>query len=225
MLSRDRFKQLRNGFLCGATAWAVRLLYLTVRFDVHGWERAKTEVWDGAGAIYVFWHNSLMLPLGHECRKGFRALISPGKDGEYAARVVRHFGIGSLRGSTSKDGARVLLRALKEREGPVRIAVTPDGPRGPRYVFQIGSAWLASRLQAPVIPIGIAMTRAWKLRSWDRYRIPKPFCRAVFVFGEPVHTPPGLDREGLEAARVDLEKQLHRVSREAAERAGCTWPD
>lgn len=216
---------LRNRLLTGATALTVKVLYLTVRFDIQGWERAKLEAWHGPGAIFAFWHNSLMVPLGHESRKGVKAFISSGPDGEYAARVVRSFGIGAVRGSSSRAGSAALLEAIRRSEGNGRFAVTPDGPRGPRYQFQHGTAFLASRSGIPIVPIGIALSRAWKLRSWDRFRIPKPFGRAVMIFGPPIHLSSELDREAVEEARGDLERELHRLSREAAVRAGVAWPD
>lgn len=224
-MGRVAFKEFRNRMLCGATAWAVRGLYLTARFRVRNWERVKLEGWHGNGVIFALWHNVLMIPLGHESRRGCHALMSPGRDGEFAARVVARFGIHAVRGSTSKQAAGALLNILRSA-GPGRTyAVTPDGPRGPRYRFQPGAAWLASRTGVPVVPLGIAVDRAWKLRSWDRFRIPKPFSTIHLVFADPIRVPPDLDRDRLEAERLRLEAELFRVSREASHLAGVAWPD
>jgi hypothetical protein len=225
LLGHTTFKGFRNRALAGATAWAVKLLYLTVRFKVLNWDRAKLQGWHGSGVIYALWHNVLMLPLGHESRIGCHALLSPGRDGEFATRVVARFGVRAIRGSTSRQGVGALLQVIRAAQPGTTFAVTPDGPRGPRYRFQPGAAWLASRTGLPIVPIGIAMDRAWKLRSWDRYRIPKPFCRVHMIFGNPVHVPRELDRTGIEAARLRLEEELFRVSREASHLAGCAWPD
>lgn len=221
------FREVRNGLLTGATSLAVRGLYLTVRFRDDGWERVKAAA-DARGVIFVFWHNGLMIPLGHECRRGVRALISPGRDGEFAARVVRRFGVDAVRGSSSGDGGRALLEAIRSTSAngtAPRWAMTPDGPRGPRYVLQAGAAWLASRTGLPVVPIGIAMERAWYLKTWDRYRIPKPFSRVHLVFGEPVDVPSSLSREEVERERARVERALMDASRIAANRAGVAWPD
>lgn len=223
-LRSNFFKRLRNGVLIGAVSIGVRGLYLTMRFRSQGWERARACA-EGGGVIYVIWHNVLMLPLGHPCRRGVRALVSVGKDGEFAARVIRTFGIGAIRGSTSRAGSRALKEAVEsvnDKAGS-RLAVTPDGPRGPRYQFQSGAVWLASVTGLPVVPIGVGITRAWRLRSWDRYRIPKPFSRAEFVFGEPTYVPANLDREQLEEHRARLQTALSDASREAAQKAGVTW--
>lgn len=225
LLARTRFKEFRNRALCLATAAAVRLLYLTTRFTVRNWDRIKLEGWHGPGVIFAFWHNVLMIPLGHESRFDCHALVSPGRDGEFAARVISRFGIIPVRGSTSHQGVTAVLQVLRTAGRGTTFALTPDGPRGPRYRFQDGAAYLASRTGLPVVPLGMAVDRAWKLRSWDRYRIPKPFSRIYMIFGDPVRVPPDLSRERLEAERERLEQELHRVSREAAHLAGCAWPD
>lgn len=221
------FRGVRNGFLTGVTSLAVRSLYLTVRFRDDGWERARKAASE-RGVIFVFWHNGLMIPLGHECRRGVRALISPGRDGEFAARVVRRFGVDAVRGSSSGEGGRALLEAVRSTsvtgETP-RWAVTPDGPRGPRYVLQAGAVWLAARTGLPIAPIGIAAERAWHLKTWDRYRIPKPFSRVHLVFGEPIAIPAAGTREEVERERIRVERALTEASRTAAARAGVAWPD
>ncbi|NRA96439.1 MAG: lysophospholipid acyltransferase family protein [Planctomycetes bacterium] len=221
------FREVRNNLLTGATSFAVRGLYLTVRFRDDGWEQVKTAA-DARGVIFVLWHSGLMIPLGHECRRGVRALISPGRDGEFAARVVRRFGVEAVRGSSSSAGGRALLEAVRSASAngaPTRWALTPDGPRGPRYVLQAGVAWLASRTGLPVVPIGIAAERAWHLKTWDRYRIPKPFSRVHLVFGQPVDVPASLSRGDVERQRARVERALMEASRAAATKAGVPWPD
>ncbi len=226
-LRSSAFQQVRNGFLTRATGVAVRGLHCTVRFEAEGWQQVR-ETWRSRGVIFVLWHNGLMIPLGHESCRGVRALISSGPDGEFAARVVRRFGVDAVRGSTSKDGGKALLEAVRSvrwNGTPPRWAVTPDGPRGPRYVLQAGAAWLASRTGLPVVPLGIAAERAWYLKTWDRYCIPKPFSRVHLVFGAPMEIPRELSRGALEDSRTWVQDALQRNSREAADRAGVAWPD
>ncbi len=226
-LRTTTFKRFRNGLLSSVTGVAVRGLHMTVRFRAEGWGPIR-ELWKSRGVIFVLWHNGLMVPLGHESCRGVRALISAGPDGEFAARVVRRFGVQAVRGSTSKDGGRALLEAVRSVQWngtPPRWAVTPDGPRGPRYVLQAGAAWLASRTGLPVVPLGIAAERAWYLKTWDRYCIPKPFSRVHLVFGDPLEIPAELSREELEASRASVQDALLRTSQQAAKEAGVEWPD
>lgn len=224
-LGRVKFKEFRNRALCGATAAAVKLLFASVRFRAHDWEPVKLLACHGQGVIFALWHNTLMLPLGHESCRGTMALVSPGRDGEFATRVIAHFGVGAVRGSSSRQSTAALHHIL-HAVGPGRtFSITPDGPRGPRYRFQPGAAWLAARSGLPVVPLGIALTRAWKLRSWDRFRIPKPFSHMHLVFGKPIYVSRELDAPALEAARARLESALGDASRAASHLAGCAWPD
>lgn len=223
-LSSRFFRDLRNRILCGGTSLAVRMLLATNRYRVCGWEPVRSWRERGEGAIFILWHNVLMLPLGHECRLGSLALISSGRDGDFAERVVARFGIGTVRGSSSRGAIRA-LREFGRGGGAASIAITPDGPRGPRYSFKGGAAWLASRLGLPIVPVGIAVTRCWHLKSWDRFRIPKPFARVELVFGPVIDAPRGPDRKAVEDCASQAERSLREASAEAARRAGVPWPD
>lgn len=224
-LGTPRFREFRNRVLCGATEVAVRGLLTTLRYRDDGWDALRRRREKGEGAILAIWHDVLMVPLGHACRKGAVAMISPGRDGEFAARVVGGLGVGSIRGSSSRDAVKALRASLRELGGPCILVITPDGPRGPRYRFQAGAAWVASRTGLPVFPLGVGVTRAWRLRTWDRYHIPKPFSRCHLVFGSPVVVPKGLGRADLETHRRRLEEALGAASRVAAAAAGRTWPE
>src|SRR5262249_12249826 len=180
-------------------------LLLTVRFRAHGWERVEEVTRTSDGVVYAIWHDSMMLALGHEVRKQMLAVVSTGSDGTFAARIVRHFGVASIHGSTSDRGAAVVIEALRSRPPGRSLALTPDGPRGPRHRAHEGAVVLASRSSRPVVAIGTALSREWRLRSWDRFRIPKPFARAELCFGAPRLLEPDLDREGLDRERVWLE--------------------
>ncbi|MEP7345857.1 MAG: lysophospholipid acyltransferase family protein, partial [Gemmatimonadaceae bacterium] len=117
--------------------------------------------------------------------RSIRALISTHSDGEIIARIVESIGYRTARGSSSRDGTRALrdlIGALRENQ---TIAVTPDGPRGPRHVFAAGVLAAAQRTGAPIILGRAVADRAWVLRSWDRFVIPKPFAR-VELFHSPL---------------------------------------
>ncbi len=222
---RTAFNKARNTIGTLVVALCVRVLLWTVRFQVINWAAGRQITREGDGVIFAFWHNSVIIPLGHESRWHCVALVSPGGDGTFAARIIRHFGVHSARGSTSKQGAEGMLALLRERPASWSLVITPDGPRGPRYQVQPGLAYLGSRSGLPIVPIGMALSRAWHLRSWDRFRIPKPFSRAVMVFGDPLRLAPDMDREELETARVSLENTIRDVTRRAHEQVGLTWPD
>jgi lysophospholipid acyltransferase (LPLAT)-like uncharacterized protein len=200
-------------------------LLFTVRYRARGWEEAKALAQGGDGVVYAFWHNVMMMPLGHESRYRTIALVNAGADGLFAARIIRHFGVQATCGHRENHGASAIMEALRARPPGHSLVVTPDGPLGPRYRAQEGAVFLASRSGLPLVPVGMAFTRSWSLRSWDRFRIAKPFAGAEMIFGVPRRFPANLDREGLERERSWLERELHALTGEAHSLAGVPWPD
>ena len=99
--------------------------------------------------------------------------------------------------------------------GGGQLVVTPDGPRGPRHTMNSGAAWLARATGAPILPVGVAVSRAWRLHSWDRFTIPKPFARLVVCYGDPVT----VAADAADAALEEVAQQL-RTTLLADERAG-----
>ena len=141
-------------------------------------------------------------------------LISQHSDGEYIAQVINRLGFGVVRGSTTRGGIRALKALVdKIREG-CPVAITPDGPRGPRFVVQTGVIYLGKKTQLPVIPVVVGLSSYWELPSWDRFRIPKPFSRALMLYGDPIHIPPNISEEEMEHHRLKLEQ----IMREMVER-------
>ncbi len=173
----------------------------------------------GTPVIYVVWHARLLvLPYLYRDR-GFRVLISRSRDGEMIARLVRRFGFVVVRGSSSRGGAeglRALARALREGHS---VVVVPDGPRGPSETVKPGVVALARLTAAPVVPMALGASSEWRARSWDGFRVPKPFARCVVRFGDPVRVarPPG--RRADEGPRKEIEAALLEVTWRADEEA------
>jgi lysophospholipid acyltransferase (LPLAT)-like uncharacterized protein len=116
---------------------------------------------------------------------GVAILISEHRDGEVIAQVVEQFGLRTLRGSTSRGAARALRSLARTLEAGTPVAVTPDGPRGPLHSYAPGGIIAAQRAGAPVVSIGVEASRAWRLKSWDRFMIPKPFSTVVIAYSDP----------------------------------------
>jgi lysophospholipid acyltransferase (LPLAT)-like uncharacterized protein len=135
--------------------------------------------------VLALWHGRMLaaLPLrGHRAR-GLTVLVSPSDDGGLADLALRRFGYRVLRGSSSRSGARALRAMDDALAAGGQLVLTPDGPRGPRHAMNAGVAWLARAQQAPILTLGVAVDRAWRLRSWDRFLVPKPFARVVVAYG------------------------------------------
>jgi hypothetical protein len=189
-------------------SWLLRLLGLTLRFrleDRSGLrdERIKHPV------IWAFWHNRmLMVPViynwFYKKRQG-SVLTSASKDGAIIAGVMHRFGIGAVRGSSSRRGSTAIRELAAEVERGGDVAITPDGPRGPRYTLGPGIIFLAQLTGVPVVPIRIEYSRAVRLKSWDAFMIPLPFTRVDIVFDELFPIAPDAD---IETERARLEQHM-----------------
>ncbi len=167
--------------------------------------------------IYAFWHESFLGPA--KIRTPVKVLISQSADGELIAQVCHHLGMGTIRGSSKRGGAQALLQLLRDGEN-THVAITPDGPRGPRRQVKTGVVLLASLTGLPIVPLGVGFTHAWRFRSWDRFAIPRPFSTIAGVLGEPLTVPPDLDDAGIEQQRRRIEDALL-----AATRAAEQWAE
>ena len=171
--------------------WFVRLLILTLRVRIVGGERVQALQESGVGVILVTWHGRTMLPIAHFRNRGYWAIISTSRDGEYQNQIFGRFGWQTVRGSTSARGAvQAALTVTKQLKRGATLAFTPDGPRGPSHVVQPGAIFLAQKSGSPIIPTGIsAYPRKLSRRSWDHYLIPHPFSRVVWLYGDPIYIP------------------------------------
>jgi lysophospholipid acyltransferase (LPLAT)-like uncharacterized protein len=146
----------------------------------------------GAPVVVAFWHERLPLmpmlwlkarqsPEGRKARNRVHVLVSQHRDGRFIGAVVSRFALNVVLGSSSRGGAKGTRLLLSLLDGGDHIAITPDGPRGPRRVAAPGVAQLAALSGAPVLPCAAQTTRRWVLRTWDRMVVPKPFGRGVVV--------------------------------------------
>ena len=205
---------IRLGGLLGATT--IRLWSSTLDHKVAYYDPAVDPASElcRSPKIYILWHEYLLslLPLRGRCNAAL--LISQHRDGEILSRVTFHLGYEMVRGSTRRGGVTALRRVLGDRRG-LHLAVTPDGPRGPRRHLSPGAVYLASRLGMPLVPVGLGFERPWRLPSWDRFAIPRPFSRSRVVWGPDIFVPEDLDRDGLEDFRQRVEQLLDRLTAEA----------
>ncbi len=201
-----------------AGSWAVRLLAATLRLR-RDERTVEPLLAAGAPVIYVVWHSRLLLLPYLYRRRGLWALVSRSEDGAMVADLVRRFGFVTVRGSSSLGGAeglRSLTRAIRKGHS---VVVVPDGPRGPREVLKPGVVLLARLTGAHVVPAALGASSEWRARSWDQFRIPKPFSRCVVRLGEPILVPRDIDGAREETARAEIEAALSAVTWQADEEA------
>ncbi|HVA49544.1 MAG TPA: lysophospholipid acyltransferase family protein [Pirellulales bacterium] len=164
--------------------------------------------------IYIFWHEYILIPLVMRGHCNLAMLLSRHRDAEILSRVAYHFGFECVRGSTRRGGAAA-LRELLAKSQRMNLTITPDGPKGPRRVLAPGPVYLASKLQMPLVLLGLGYDRPWRVRSWDKFAVPRPFSRARGVVSPEIQLPPDLDRDGLEHYRLQVERLLNRLTLEA----------
>ncbi len=178
----------------------------------------KNNMLDRAhGCIGMAWHNRLLFfapAFPRAIRKRCVAVVSASRDGQYVSDFIKCFGIGSLRGSSSKKGANALLGAVHAIQDGKNVVFTPDGPRGPRYVLKPGPVMLASKTGAPVVPLAINASRHWNVKSWDAFQIPKPFAKLTMIIGDPITVPPDLDADGIEKWRLIIEESMNAINKD-----------
>ena len=185
-----------------------------IRASKEGVEHFQQFRQQGQPFIFVFWHGQLLPLVYYHRNEGVVVLVSEHADGEYIARVIHKHGLGTARGSSTRGavkGFRGMLRAGREGK---ELAITPDGPRGPRHEFKWGALVVAQRTGFPVVPIGVGADRAWYLRSWDRFMIPKPFSNLRIRYGPPRWVPRDATQSQLEAIALDLQEEMKRFTLE-----------
>ncbi len=165
--------------------WLLYALGATWRVRVHGRQALLQRKAGDPRVVYTLWHGQ-MLPILWAHRLPTGVMISEHKDGEIIARIVGRFGFFGVRGSSSRGGTRALLEAVQVLKRGADMAITPDGPRGPRHSFAAGALALAHRAGAPLVSIVAHVDRKWQLRSWDGFEIPKPFAKVTIAYGAPV---------------------------------------
>lgn len=213
--------KLRKPWMIKLAGWlgagALRLWMSTLRCKTDS-RGQHTDPWDPTlqeRYIYALWHeNLLFLPKLTTVTK-IAALISQSDDGELIATIGQSYGLLTVRGS-SKHGGMEAMEEVIQMGKRAHLLVAPDGPLGPRREVKRGLPYLASWTGMRVVPLGIGFTGAWRVKSWDRMAVPKPFSTMTVVAGPVVHVPSGIGKSGMEHYRRLIEQSIMAAT-EAAE--------
>ena len=168
------------------------------------------------GCVVVFWHGRLSFMSfayrqwwSRQNRKQGKVIISDHKDGELITRIIKFFGIGTIRGSSSKGGARALIEALREIKQGHDVIITPDGPKGPFHSISDGAVVIAQKKECEICILNYEISRFWQLKSWDKMIIPKPFSRISYFLGDPFR----VDGLNLDVAKERIKKKMQECER------------
>ena len=212
--NRHDIRENRKAILLGTMGgWLMRLCALTLRFQIEDRCGISVPGTHPAPVIYALWHNrfftvpSAWRKICGTSRKSM-VLTSASNDGAMVARAMAVFGFVAVRGSSSRRAVAALVGMKRAIVAGFDVCVTPDGPRGPRYVFQPGLVKIAEATHTPIIPVHVRFSSAWRLNTWDRFVIPKPFSRVHVIFDHPLRVAPAADEAAFEAERLRLESIL-----------------
>ncbi|MDE3066576.1 MAG: lysophospholipid acyltransferase family protein [Verrucomicrobiota bacterium] len=199
----------------------IRCVAGTVRFKLND----QSGFFNGApkeNLIFVFWHNRLALSavlyrryvLKFAPDRRIAGMVSASRDGGLLARILEHFHIQPVRGSSSRRGGQALLELTTWAERGWDLAITPDGPLGPRYVVQDGAMALAQMTGLPLVPVSYDLTWKIRVKSWDQFQIPLPFSRCHVSVGRILRVPREADDARREELRQQLEAGLRAITRD-----------
>jgi lysophospholipid acyltransferase (LPLAT)-like uncharacterized protein len=212
-----------SAFLAWLAAWYIRAVFQTLRWTINGLDQPRAYHDRGQGFIFCFWHGRMMmLPAAWHRSRRLYMLISDHRDGRFIAKTIRHLGVATVVGSSSRGGAQALRAILKLLKAGLGVGFTPDGPRGPRMRASLGVVQAARLSGAPIFPLTYSTSRRRLFASWDRFLLPLPFGRGVLLVGTPIRVARDADDAALERARADVEERLNQLTREADKR--CGWP-
>ncbi len=185
--------------------WLGSLIVLTCRIRYVNDHAYREYLNEKKPFVSCLWHDCSTMAGWVMRNSPVTVVVSESRDGEYVSRFANLMGIKTIRGSTSRGAGKAVKAGLRVLRAGLPLAITPDGPRGPRYQFQHGALWFAAACQAPIIPVHIKASRAWELNSWDRQTFPKPFSSINVVFGDPIN----IERERLELELQSVVDQVH----------------
>jgi lysophospholipid acyltransferase (LPLAT)-like uncharacterized protein len=189
-------------------AGVVGALFLTTRVRRTGVEHFERFRREGHPVIFVFWHGQL-LPLVHYHRhEGIVVLVSEHGDGEYIARIIERHGFGTVRGSSTRGGTTGLRGLVRAARAGKDLAITPDGPRGPRGEFKTGALAAAQMTGLPVIPLAVTSSSGWHLGSWDGFLVPKPLSTVSIEYLPPRFVPRDAPRDELDRLAAEIGSEL-----------------
>jgi len=197
--------------------WTIRILGATMRFMEVNSEIPRSFIEKGTLAIGAFWHGRLlMMPclesVHKESGRKMSFLVSAHWDGQVIGKAVERFGHRAILGSSTRRGLSAFHQMLKAQKDGYDVIVVPDGPKGPRQQVQIGIIELAKLTGCPIVPLSFSASRRKIFNTWDRFLLPCPFSKGVFIWGEPVYIDPDGDRAHLEEQRVLLEERLNQLT-------------
>ena len=186
----------------------MQLTVLTCRVRWHNKEAFDELKNSDQPFVLSMWHNCCTIAAWVMKNSKVTVMISDSKDGEYVSRLANSFGINTIRGSSSSGSEKAIRAALRLLAQKKAIAITPDGPRGPRYKMKSGVLWFSASSKSPIIPLHIESSRQWEFKSWDKHCFPKPFSTIHVRLGTPIYLERNRVEEDIEQVNQEVEDAM-----------------
>ena len=194
--------------------WYIRLIKASTKWDLRGVETFYDNLEKYGSVIFVAWHGRApMIPPFWDKRKKLKALVSPHRDGQLIAAILKKFGIGSIDGSTNENAKGAAVSIMKELKNGTTIAIIPDGPRGPSMTMSLSPVYYAQKAAIPVIGVTYSIKNSVIIeQSWDKMFVPKPFSKGICAVTEPFLIDKNASKEDLESYRLKIENALNNLT-------------
>ncbi len=214
---------LRQRFVIFFATWIgyglIALIGKSHRWKVVGWEHFEGVRERGHRIIYTHWHRCIFPGVWFWRKRGMVVMTSQNFDGEYITRIIRLYGYGTARGSTSRGAIRVMVELIRHLRQGKDVVVTVDGPRGPRFVAQPGAVLLAKKTGQPMIGFHLSPEKCYTFRkSWDQFQVPYPFSRIVVLLTPPIYVNAEADEAEMERKLQEVQEAMDRIREE-----GDSW--
>jgi lysophospholipid acyltransferase (LPLAT)-like uncharacterized protein len=208
----SRWRRMQIPIIAWIVYAFVRLIGPTLRYEVIGVHNALQIREGGEKGIGAFWHRCIFPAIWIWRNRGIVVMNTVNFDGQWTRRVIERLGFGTAQGSSSRGGSQGLAEMSKKLEQGCHVAFTIDGPRGPRYIAKPGPVILARRTGAPISVFHIGLKHGYTFkRSWDLFRLPLPFTRAVMFVAPPIRVPTSGDESIIKTKQADMQAALERV--------------
>ncbi len=219
-MTGNRRERIRTAVISrGGGAIVTNLLRSGRQELIHGREWERDILLAHEPAVFVLWHGRL-LPCSYRYRnEGLATLITRNRDGDYITGMIESWGYHVIRGSSSRGGSEALREIVRLLKRGGSVALTPDGPRGPRQKMKLGPIQAARLANVPIVPVSASAASAWYFGSWDRFLVPKPFTRIPVAFGPPLMVDPATPAEELDRYALQAEESLNEITRMVDEAA------
>jgi lysophospholipid acyltransferase (LPLAT)-like uncharacterized protein len=212
MPKMSRWRQMQVPIVAWAAYWLLRAIGPTLRVELVGVHNAAQFRDSGEPAIGAFWHRCIFPAVWIWRRRGIVVLNTVNFDGQWTRRVIERLGFGTAQGSSNRGAIEGISALAKRLEEGRHVALTIDGPRGPRYVAKPGAVILARRTGRPISVFHIAVKWGHTFKkSWDSFRLPYPFSRVVMFVAPPIRVPADADSETVKAKQAEVQAALERV--------------